>query len=125
MTGALAAVRTLREHGGCENSRNVTRAATKCQLALAKQAGLRIPKTVITNQPTEVDRAFKTFGSLVVKPVRSGHVVHAGEERAIFTSRVLEEHLTAVDDAKWCPAIYGSPSAGEQMDVRTAGPDKQ
>jgi MvdD-like protein with pre-ATP grasp domain/ribosomal protein S6-L-glutamate ligase RimK-like protein len=76
------------------------------QLALAEQAGLRIPKTVITNQPSEVDRAFKTFGSLVVKPVRSGHVVHAGEERAIFTSRVLEEHLSAVDDAKWCPAIY-------------------
>lgn len=28
MKGALAAVRTLREDGGCENWRNVTRAAT-------------------------------------------------------------------------------------------------
>lgn len=37
MTGALAAVRTLREDGGCENWRNVTRAATKFNAAFGNQ----------------------------------------------------------------------------------------
>ncbi|MFL6605748.1 MAG: MvdC/MvdD family ATP grasp protein [Steroidobacteraceae bacterium] len=76
------------------------------QLALAEELGFRIPKTVITNKPAQVQSAFATFGGLILKPVRSGHVVQAGEERAIFTSRVLEEHLAAVDEARWCPAIY-------------------
>lgn len=76
------------------------------QLAAARAAGLTVPATVITNDPSRIRQAFSDFGSMVVKPVRSGHIVHAGQEHAIFTSRVLEQHLEELDDARLSPAIY-------------------
>lgn len=76
------------------------------QLSLAHALGIPIPPTVITNDPSMVRRAYAEFGQLIVKPTRSGHVVHGAQDFAIFTSRVLEEHLDQVDSARWSPAIY-------------------
>jgi len=76
------------------------------QLSLALDLGLSIPPTVITNDPSIVRCAYTEFGQMVVKPARSGHVVHGGQEFAIFTSRVLEDHLNELDSVRWSPAIY-------------------
>lgn len=76
------------------------------QLTVASEVGLPIPPTVITNDPPTIRKAFVDFGSMVVKPARSGHVVQAGQEHAIFTSRVLEQHLAELDSARLSPAIY-------------------
>lgn len=76
------------------------------QLSLAARVGLRIPKTVITNDPSAVRKAFAEFQSMVVKPVRTGHVMYQGHEFSIFTSRLLREHLDELESAKWSPAIY-------------------
>jgi glutathione synthase/RimK-type ligase-like ATP-grasp enzyme len=63
------------------------------QLEAAVAVGLTVPTTVITNDPVRIREMFLECGSMVVKPVRSGYVVHAGQEHAIYTSRVLEQHL--------------------------------
>jgi glutathione synthase/RimK-type ligase-like ATP-grasp enzyme len=76
------------------------------QLSVATEVGLPVPPTVITNDPPTIRKAFADFGRMVVKPVKSGHVVHAGQEHAIFTSRVLEQHLSELDSARLSPAIY-------------------
>ncbi len=76
------------------------------QLSLAMQVGLAIPRTVITNDPSAVRTAFLDFGSMVVKPVKTGHVTYRGQELAIFTSRLLREHLDELESAKLSPAIY-------------------
>jgi glutathione synthase/RimK-type ligase-like ATP-grasp enzyme len=76
------------------------------QLTIASRLGLSTPRTVVTNDPETVRSAFHEFGSLIVKPVRSGHVVENGVEHAIFTSRVLEEHLGDLESTRWSPAIY-------------------
>jgi glutathione synthase/RimK-type ligase-like ATP-grasp enzyme len=76
------------------------------QLSVASGIGLRIPPTVITNDPSAIRESFAEFGGMVVKPARSGHVIRNGQEYSIFTSRVLEEHLDELESARWSPAIY-------------------
>lgn len=76
------------------------------QLAVAHRLGLEVPNTVITNEPYEIRKAFETFGAMVVKPSRSGHLIYDGTSHAVFTSRLLAEHLEHLEDAKLSPAIY-------------------
>lgn len=76
------------------------------QLSLAAELGLQIPRTIVTNDPQTIRQAFTDFGEMVVKPTRIGYLTHKGEEFAVFTSRVLEQHLQELDSAHWSPAIY-------------------
>jgi len=76
------------------------------QLAAASEIGLRIPRTVVTNDPLAIRKAFTEFQEMVVKPARTGYVVHNGQEFAIFTSRIMEQHLQELESARWSPAIY-------------------
>lgn len=76
------------------------------QLAAATKFGLRIPRSVITNEPSVIRDAFDSYGPMVVKPARSGYAVVDGEERSIYTSRLLAEHLEFVEEARLSPAIY-------------------
>ncbi len=87
------------------------------QLAAARSCGFRIPETLVTNDPREIRNAFEQFhGQMIVKPVRSGFVEDP-LPRAVYTSQVLEEHLTEIDSARWCPAIY-QPLVRKHCDVR-------
>lgn len=76
------------------------------QLQQAQEIGLRVPKTIVTNDPGSIRKAFHTFGPMIVKPSRSGYAVVDGQERSIYTSRLLAEHLEHVDEARLSPAIY-------------------
>ena len=76
------------------------------QLTLAAQHGLTIPRTVITNSPVKIREAFEQFDGMIVKPVRSGYLVKDNVEHAVYTSRVLEEHLDELESARWSPSIY-------------------
>lgn len=83
-------------------------AENKCyQLARARDVGLPIPRTLITNSPAAIRSAFNTFPrGMVIKPARSGFVDYGPEQHAIYTNRFLAEHLEHVDAARLCPAIY-------------------
>ena len=74
------------------------------QLSVAAQVGLQIPRTVVTNDPIVIRRAFTEFQEMIVKPARSGYLTHNGQEFAIFTSRVLQEHLDELESTAWSPA---------------------
>lgn len=76
------------------------------QLKIAQEVGMRIPKTIVSNDPVIIRRTFREFGPLIVKPARSGHFWQGGEEFSIFTCPITEEHLDALQDAKWAPSIY-------------------
>ncbi len=76
------------------------------QLRVAQEVGLKIPKTVVSNDPKVIRRAYDSFGQMVIKPTRSGHFREGGEEFAIFTSLINDEHLESLKDAKWAPSIY-------------------
>ena len=86
---------------------NVWRAELKpFQLHAAKELGLRIPRTLVTNDPSAIRSAYHSFGPMVIKACRSGYAVVDGEERSIYTSRLLAEHLDFVEEARWSPSIY-------------------
>jgi glutathione synthase/RimK-type ligase-like ATP-grasp enzyme len=76
------------------------------QLTIAAQHGLTIPRTIITNNPTKIRQAYQEFNGMIVKPTRTGHLVKDGLEQAIYTSRVLSEHLDEIDSARWSTSIY-------------------
>ena len=87
------------------------------QLRAAQDVGLRIPKTLVSNDPDAIARAQTQFGSMIVKPARSGHFWQGGEEYAIFTSALSAEHLDSLDDARWTPSIY-QELLPKEVDVR-------
>jgi len=76
------------------------------QLQVASAIGLRIPRTVVTNDPSAVRAASAHFGELIVKPTRTGHLINNGAEYAVYTSRILGEHLEQLESARWSPSIY-------------------
>lgn len=76
------------------------------QLTMAAQHGLTIPRTVITNNSARIRQAYQEFQGMIVKPTRTGYFVRAGVEHAIYTSRVLSEHLEEIESARWSPSIY-------------------
>lgn len=88
------------------------------QLSVARQAGLTIPDTTVTNDPQEVRAAFQRHGGyLIAKPARSGYVEVGGEPRAIYTSQVSVEHLDALGGIDSSPVIY-QPLIRKRCDVR-------
>ena len=89
-----------------------------CQLAAAHQAGLAVPETVVTNDAAEARSAFTRFGgAMIAKPARTGYVEVDGRPYAIFTSRVLAEHIESLDGASLSPVIY-QPLVEKRCDVR-------
>lgn len=77
------------------------------QLSTAADLGLRIPETVITNNPEEIRAAYnRSQSGLICKPVRTGHISDSTGDYAIFTSEVLEEHLASLETALPCPSIF-------------------
>jgi glutathione synthase/RimK-type ligase-like ATP-grasp enzyme len=76
------------------------------QLEVATSVGMLVPRTLISNDPIAIREAYREFGSMVVKAVRSGFVDYGEEQHAIFTSQVLDEHLDQIDSARWSPSIY-------------------
>jgi glutathione synthase/RimK-type ligase-like ATP-grasp enzyme len=87
------------------------------QLQVAKRAGLTVPQTLISSDPAQIRNAFERFGSLVVKPARSGHFRQGGEEFSVYTSEVTASTLDSIDDARWAPSIY-QERVPKQCDVR-------
>jgi glutathione synthase/RimK-type ligase-like ATP-grasp enzyme len=77
------------------------------QLQIARECGFLIPETVITNDPDVIRKAFAAFGKMmIVKPTHGGYVDYGHEQRAVYTSQVLEEHMSEAASASLSPAIY-------------------
>lgn len=77
------------------------------QLELAKQAGFRVPETLATNDPSAA-RAFfdKHGGKVITKMLNAISFTDDGSEQMVFTSKVREEHLEALDGLRYCPAVF-------------------
>ena len=88
------------------------------QLSIAASVGLAFPDTVVTNDATQIRATFARFdGRMIAKPVRSGFVDLGHEQRAIYTSEGLSEHLDDLSGAQASPAIF-QPLIPKRTDVR-------
>ena len=77
------------------------------QLKIAREAGLAIPRTVITNEPEAVRELSRQCPQgLITKPLRTFAVGQRGAEKVVYTNAMRPEDLEHLDGLRYCPAIF-------------------
>lgn len=77
------------------------------QLEVARRCGLKIPPTIISNDPARIREFFYSFNKKIVcKVIRSGFIDFGDEKYSIYTNLILEEHLENISSARLSPSIY-------------------
>jgi hypothetical protein len=79
------------------------------QLTRAGSVGLRVPQTLVTQDPEEF-RSFWTDcdGDVVVKPLASGYIERngGGRDSVIYTERVTLAHLDNMESLRAAPTLF-------------------
>lgn len=110
------------------------------QLRLAKELGLLIPKTLITNDPNQVINFYKTTNRVIFKPVSASQITlrtfnkgaynslnpvekdlyNCGKEISknyLYTKELTDEIMESISSVKWSPAIF-QERINKQSDIR-------
>lgn len=94
------------------------------QLRLAARAGLRVPRTLVTNDASAARRFFaETEGETVAKLLRPLDVSMDGGNPFVYTNRVREEDLEQAESLRHCPMVFQEliPKAYELRVAYVAG----
>jgi hypothetical protein len=79
------------------------------QLRAAERVGFRVPRTLVSQDPTMIKQFCATLNNeVVVKAVRGTNKFH------LFSRMLSEEHLASEDSLRLCPAIYQEYIPGNQ-----------
>jgi MvdC family ATP-grasp ribosomal peptide maturase len=77
------------------------------QLRLAARAGLRVPRTLVTNDPVAARQFFaETDGETVAKLLRPISVSMDAVDAFVYTNRVREEDLAGAETLRHCPMVF-------------------
>jgi len=77
------------------------------QLRLAARAGLRAPRTLVTNDPVAARQFFaETDGETVAKLLRPISVSMDAVDAFVYTNRVREEDLASAETLRHCPMVF-------------------
>jgi MvdC family ATP-grasp ribosomal peptide maturase len=77
------------------------------QLRLAARAGLRVPRTLVTNDPVVARQFFaETDGQTVAKLLRPISVSMDAVDSFVYTNRVREEDLAGAETLRHCPMVF-------------------
>lgn len=88
------------------SSEGVLAASNKIlQLAAATRAGLHVPETIITNQPSEI-RKLCAKGETIVKNLATPWLISGDEADAAYSLLVEPEWVANDEELRYCPAIY-------------------
>jgi len=89
------------------------------QLKIAREVGLHIPRTLITNEPEAVRRfARECKHGMVTKTLSSFAVYEQGEQKVVFTNTVQTKDLERLADLRYCPAIF-QEQVPKALELRT------
>ena len=92
-------VNDLQRQRAAENKRR--------QLRLAARAGLRVPRTLVTNDPAAARQFFaETDGQTVAKLLRPVAVSMDAGTPFVYTNRVREEDLAGADALRHSPMVF-------------------
>ena len=94
------------------------------QLRLAARAGLRVPRTLVTNDPVAARQFFaETDGQTVAKLLRPIAVSMDADTPFVYTSRVREEDLAGAEALRHSPMVFQEliPKACELRVAYVAG----
>lgn len=89
------------------------------QLSRACNYGLRIPKTLLTQDPEELCDFYASLeGKVIAKPLATGFIERAaGADSAIYTSSISTKHIANSDLVRNCPTLFQEEIVKE-TDVR-------
>lgn len=77
------------------------------QLRVAREVGLRIPQTLVTNDPAEVRTFFyRVGGKMVAKLLKPLSYSMKGSPFFLYTSAVKEEDLADLETLRHCPMVF-------------------
>lgn len=77
------------------------------QLRLAAHAGLRVPRTLVTNNPAAARQFFaETEGETVAKLLRPLTVSMEADNAFVYTNRVREEDLAGAEALRHSPMVF-------------------
>ena len=78
------------------------------QLTAAAAAGLRVPETLVTQDPADLREFYdKWNGDIIVKPLGGARVRREGApDGVIYTSRLAAADLETLDDLPVCPTLF-------------------
>jgi MvdD family ATP-grasp ribosomal peptide maturase len=89
------------------------------QLKTARQVGLEIPRTLITNEPEAVRQlARECSQGIIMKTLSSFAIYERGEQKVVFTSSVTTEDLEHLTDLRYCPATF-QEQVPKALELRT------
>src|SRR5215211_7396557 len=109
-------VNDLRRQAAAENKQR--------QLRVAAQAGLRVPRTLVTNDPAAARQFFaETEGRMVAKLLRPLTVSMNAPAIFVYTSQVHEEDLASAETLRHSPMVFQEmiPKARELRIAWVAG----
>lgn len=77
------------------------------QLRLAAEEGLAVPRTLVTNRAEDARDFWRRLeGRVVTKMQHAFAIYREGRETVVFTNRVRERDLDALDDLRLCPMTF-------------------
>lgn len=88
------------------------------QLQLAQEVGFLVPQSLISNQIGKVNQFKTSIGDeCIVKPIKSGNVNGESTPKAIFTTKINDEHFEDIERIEAFP-IYIQNNIHKQYDLR-------
>jgi glutathione synthase/RimK-type ligase-like ATP-grasp enzyme len=97
------------------------------QLSTAAQLGIKIPDTLVTQEPEELKAFYaKHGGRLIAKPLSTGYVERGKDDAdsLIYTNRVKPEDVEKLDDLSVCPTLF-QECVDKDFDVRITVVDSE
>jgi len=77
------------------------------QLRIARDVGLVIPRTLMTNHPQKVREFFKTCrNGMITKMLSSFAVMEDGVEQVVFTNKIEAADLENMEGLEFCPMTF-------------------
>jgi glutathione synthase/RimK-type ligase-like ATP-grasp enzyme len=77
------------------------------QHKIAKELGLKLPNTIVTNQSEEVKKfAQDNNHNIIIKPLNSGQIKEADGVSTIFTNRLNKKDISNIHNYAITPAIF-------------------
>jgi MvdC family ATP-grasp ribosomal peptide maturase len=98
----------LRHARWCDRTQAIAAAENKLlQLRIAKEVGLTIPRTLVTNHPDRVREFYTSLGGeMVAKLLTTLSTGMEGSNFFLYTSRVNPEDLLAADALRHSPMVF-------------------
>lgn len=77
------------------------------QLEKAREFGMAVPATLITNDPEAAREFYRDHDQKVVTKTQSSFAIYrGGEEQVVFTTPVQPEHMEQLDGLRYAPMMF-------------------